>query len=152
MTWEQRGHLRKGSGAQNGNASSLVRIDQDSTQFSGTNCGGGGDGDDGDDGDDDDGGSCEPDFTGDQTTVLTADATTTGECVASLTATQNGETETANEPGNTPGSGDTCEEFIACGTTDLTPGEDDFVLLALPPARVLWESDPCISSDDPEID
>ena len=52
MTWEQHGPVRKGSGDQTTNTNNLVRIDQDSTQFSGTDCGGGDDDDDGDDGDD----------------------------------------------------------------------------------------------------
>jgi len=86
--------------------------------------------------------------------VLTANATTTGECVANLFARQNEESETAQEPSG-DGPPDTCNEFIVCGDISIFPGGGDGgpVLTALPPEGIVIqqeEVDNCASSDEEE--
>jgi hypothetical protein len=119
MMQGQFGNIRKGSGSQLSNPNSLVDLVLDKTQYQG-----------------------EGPFEG-QTGSARAFATTSGECVADLTVTQNGESEHAEEPprSSDPDAavpGDFCAEFVLCG--DASFGEE----FPDPP-----EGDNCVSSDDP---
>lgn len=119
MTQDQFGNLRKGSGTQHSNPNSLVDIEQDKTQYQGE--------------------VVPP--TG-QTGAAQAFAETSGDCVADVTVTQNGESASANEPSGDAGVGpDICDESVFCGEVDEENGEDPFPGVG-----------ECVSSDEEFVD
>lgn len=122
MTQGQFGNIRKGSGMQASNPKSLTDLVLDKTQYQG-----------------------EGPFQG-QTGSARAFATTTGECVADLTVTQNGESGHAEEPplssdpdAATPG--DVCSEFVVCG--DFGEFTEEFP--PPPSGEVCSTSDPVVT-------
>jgi hypothetical protein len=142
MQHHQLGGLRKGSGIQEDHEDNLESLHLLKVQDNGT--GGTPDGDDGDDNGDDNGDEnglelstlqYEGEFPSGQVGSARAFAETSGDCIADVTVTQNGQGKTARE-GSDPGAGsDFCAEFVLCGNFEGFPS---------PP-----EGDNCASSDDP---
>jgi hypothetical protein len=147
MTHQQLGALRKGSGLQGTHEASLVDIDQAKIQDDGT-----GEPPGDDDGVDSDSVGIEQFEDGPtQTGVAAAFATTTGDCVADLLVSQQGQSETASEPAGDaqPVLVDNCAEFVACGTGgEFLPPEPDVG----PDVVIQQEPETCVSSDDPVVD
>jgi hypothetical protein len=101
---DQFGNLRKGSGTQDSNPNSLVDIEQDKTQYQG-----------------------EGPPPSEQTGAAQAFAETSGDCVADVPVTQNGESESASEPSGDAGPGpDVCNVAVFCGQFDDDNGGGPF--------------------------